>query len=77
MNEALRPAYIDEQTILNLLHTLEKEVEYVVGKYKEAIKPNAAQKRWRGLDDMMNRATSQIHLDIYSLLSYIEETNHE
>ena len=44
---------------------------------REAIKPNAAQKRWQELDDKMNRATRQIHLDIYSLLSYIEETSHE
>ena len=60
-----------------LSHTLEKEVEHVVGTYEEAIKPNAAQKRWQELDDKMNRATRQIHLDIYSLLSYIEETSHE
>lgn len=75
LNEALHPTYIDEQTISNLAHTLEKESEYVVGKYEEAIKPNAAKKRWRELCDMMNRATRQIHLDIYNLLSHIEEIN--
>ena len=77
LNEKCRPSYIDEQTIFQLSHTLEKEVEHVVGTYEEAIKPNAAQKRWQELDDKMNRATRQIHLDIYSLLSYIEETSHE
>ena len=45
--------------------------------HEEAIKPNAAQKRWQELDGKMNRATRQIHLDIYNLLSYIEETSHE
>ena len=77
LNEKCRPSYIDEQTIFQLSHTLEKEVEHVVGTYEEAIKPNAAQKRWQELDDKMNRATRQIHLDIYNLLSYIEETSHE
>ena len=62
LNEKCRPSYIDEQTIFQLSHTLEKEVEHVVGTYEEAIKPNAAQKRWQELDDKMNRATRQIHL---------------
>ena len=59
LNEKCRPSYIDEQTIFQLSHTLEKEVEHVVGTYEEAIKPNAAQKRWQELDDKMNRATAK------------------
>lgn len=77
LNETYHPSYIDEPTLFNLSHTLEKEVEYVVGKYEEAIKPNATQKRWRELDDKMNQATSQIHLDLHSLFSRIEEIETE
>lgn len=77
LNEKYRPPYIDEQTIFDLTHTLEKEVEYIVRKYEEAIKPNAAQKRWQELDDTMNQATSQIHLDLHSLFSRIEEIETE
>lgn len=77
LNEKCRPFYIDEQTIFQLSHTLGKEVEYVVGTYAEAIKPNAAKKRWRELDDMMNQATRQIHLDLHGLLSHIEEIEAE
>lgn len=73
MNKKCRPSYIDEQTIFQLSHTLEKEVEYVAGKYKEATKSNAAQKRWQELDDTMRQATNQIHLDLHSLLSHIKE----
>ena len=62
LNEKCRPSYIDEQTIFQLSHTLEKEVEHVVGTYEEAIKPNAAQKRWQELDDKMNRANSSGYL---------------
>lgn len=72
LNEKYRPSYINRQTIFQLSHTLKKEVEYVVGKYEEATKPNAAKKRWQELDDMMNQATRQIHLDLHSLLSHIE-----
>lgn len=77
LNKKCRPSYIDEQTIFQLSHTLEKEVEYVVGTYEEDIKPNAAKKRWQELDNTMKRATNQIHLDLHSLLSHIEEINHE
>ena len=67
----------DEQTIFQLSHTLEKEVEHVVGAYEEAIKSNAAKKRWQELDDKMKRATNQIHLDLHSLVSHIKEIDNE
>ena len=63
--------------LLHLSASSARLQQHVVGTYEEAIKPNAAQKRWQELDDKMNRATRQIHLDIYNLLSYIEETSHE
>lgn len=77
LNGKCRPSYIDEQTIFQLSHTLEKEVEHVVGAYEEAIKPNAAKKRWQELDNTMEQATNQIHLDLHSLLSHIEEIETE
>ncbi|WP_418669173.1 hypothetical protein [Alistipes sp.] len=77
LNEKCRPSYIDEQTIFQLSHTLEKEVEHAVGAYEEAIKPNAAKKRWQELDNTMKQATNQIHLDLHSLLSHIEEIETE
>mgnify|MGYP000332156397 CR=1 FL=1 len=50
----------DEQTIFQLSHTLEKEVEHVLEHSEEAIKPNASPKTiGKKLDDKMNRATAK------------------
>lgn len=77
LNKECHPAYIDEQTIFNLSHTLSKEVEYVAAKYRDATKPHAAKTRWRELEDLMNRTTRQIHLDLDRVFSRIEEIEAE
>lgn len=67
------PEYINEHAIDSLIHTCDKEVNYVVSKSREANKSNAAQKRKTELTSEMNKATSQIELDVFSLFLKIRQ----
>lgn len=67
------PKYLDEITVGHLMHTINKEVEYVELSYKDAKNPKASQKKKRAVCTAINNANDQIKLDLFALLKKIGE----
>ncbi|WP_071145386.1 hypothetical protein [Bacteroides ihuae] len=69
--EAFTPAYFDEATLDQFIHTCVKEVLYVESNY-ESIRVKAGKKQEMEFLESMRKATRQIEIDLSALL---EEAN--
>jgi len=67
------PNYLNASDLEALAHTYEKEVSYVEYYYNLSIQKNAAKKRHTEFLDSIYKANQQIRVDIFSLLTKIEE----
>lgn len=68
-----QPEYLSLSEIGDFMHTMDKEVAFVVYDYQESIKPRVSQKKKNEVCKAINKANEQIKLDLFRLFRKIDE----
>lgn len=71
--DKFKPEYLSINDLEAIAHTCDKEVSYVEYHYNNSIKNNAPKKLHTEFLDSISTANQQIRLDIFSLLTKIDE----
>lgn len=77
LKSEFNPEYLTDSDIAAFAHTLGKEVSHVEYHYDEAMKGKAAKKRHDEFIGSINKANSQIELDLFSLFKQISDNRTE
>lgn len=68
-----RPEYLNLSEIGDFMHTMDKEVAFVVYDYQEFIKSGVSRKKRNEVCNAINKANKQIKLDLFRLFREIDE----
>lgn len=71
--DTFHPEYLTELDVINLKHTLDKEVADIDYCYSDALPPRTSRKQKAKVCDAIYKANKQIRLDLFLLFKKIDE----